>query len=60
MNEIFALAIKDLRLMARDRVGMIFAFGLPLIYASFFGTIFSGEGSAGTSSIKIAVVDEDA
>ncbi|MEQ8764421.1 MAG: ABC transporter permease [Planctomycetota bacterium] len=57
MNETFALAAKDLRLLLRDKVGFFFTFGFPLVFAIFFGTIFGSEGE--TSAIAIAVVDED-
>jgi len=58
MKSILALAGKDLRLLLRDRAGLFFVFFFPLLYAIFFGTIFSGEGD-GMSGMKIAVVDED-
>ncbi len=60
MNEVVALACKDLRLLFRDRVGFFFAFGFPLVYCVFFGAVFSGAGGGGgTHTIAIAVVDED-
>jgi ABC-2 type transport system permease protein len=58
MNAILALAIKDLRLLFRDKVGFFFTFFFPLLYAVFFGAIFSGQGG-GASAMKIVVVDED-
>jgi ABC-2 type transport system permease protein len=57
MREILALAGKDLRLLLRDKPGFFFVFFFPLIYAVFFGVIFSGGG--GSRSISIALVDED-
>ena len=59
MNEILALAVKDLRLLLRDKAGFIFAFVFPLVYAVFFGAIFSGVGGKTTSKLKVAVVDND-
>jgi ABC-2 type transport system permease protein len=59
MYEVFALATKDLRLLLRDRVGFIFAFIFPLVYAVFFGAIFSGIGGKATNKLRVAVVDED-
>jgi len=59
MNEILALAMKDLRLLLRDKAGFIFAFVFPLVYAVFFGAIFSNVGGDATSKLQIAVVDED-
>lgn len=58
MKPIFVLAGKDLRLLLRDRAGFFFVFFFPLLYAIFFGVIFSGGGGEG-HSIPIAIVDED-
>ncbi len=58
MKEIFALTVKDLRLLLRDKAGFFFVFFFPLMIAVFFGLIFSGGGS-GTGKIPILVVDED-
>jgi ABC-2 type transport system permease protein len=58
MREMLALAGKDLRLLLRDKAGTFFVFFFPLLYAIFFGVVFSGGGENG-SSIPIAVVDED-
>ncbi len=63
MNAVLALAVKDLRLLLRDKAGLFFALGFPLLMAVFFGTIFGGSGGGGGSSeptgVKIAAVDED-
>ncbi len=58
MPAIFTLAVKDLRLMLRDRLGFFFTFFFPLIYATFFGVLFAGA-SAGPTAIGVVVVDED-
>ncbi len=57
MRAILILAGKDLRLLARDKVGMFFALGFPLIMALFFGVISGGGGERGR--MKIAVEDAD-
>jgi ABC-2 type transport system permease protein len=57
MTEIAALALKDLRILLRDKAGFFFVFFFPLIMAVFFGTIFRSGG--GGSGIRIQVVDED-
>ena len=44
MREIVALVAKDLTLLLRDRGGFFFTFIFPLVFAVFFGTIFSGSG----------------
>ncbi|HVP12735.1 MAG TPA: ABC transporter permease [Phycisphaerae bacterium] len=59
MSAILALVVKDLRLLLRDKAGFIFAFVFPLVYAIFFGAIFSNVGGEATSKLRVAVVDED-
>jgi ABC-2 type transport system permease protein len=58
MREILAMVSKDLRLLARDRMGFFFTFIFPLMVAIFFGTMFSGGGRE-PRGLAIAVVDED-
>lgn len=58
MHAIWLMALKDLRLLLRDRAGFFFAFIFPLIYATFFGMIFSRSGGD-SAGIAVAVVDED-
>lgn len=59
MRAVWCLAIKDLKLLVRDRAGFFFAFFFPLIYATFFGTILSGGGHNGSRAMQVAFVDED-
>ena len=59
MRKVVALALKDLRLLVRDKAGFIFTFFFPLVYCLFFGAIFSGQAGGSTNAMKIAVVDED-
>lgn len=58
MSAVIALAKKDLKLLFRDKTGFAFTFIFPLIYAVFFGTIFSGS-SGEQAGMRIVVVDED-
>ena len=58
MRAIVAMVGKDLRLLVRDPMGFFFTFVFPLVFAIFFGTLFSGDGSE-TRALPIAVVDED-
>lgn len=58
MREIVAMIGKDLRLLARDRMGFFFTFIFPLVFAIFFGTMFSGSGRE-ARGLQIALVDED-
>lgn len=57
MRLILTMAMKDLKLLLRDRMAFFFTFFFPLVYAVFFGTIFSGGGS--TRALSILAVDED-
>lgn len=61
MGVVFSMAAKDLRLLLRDRMGLFFTLVFPLIYAIFFGTIFSGMGDddGGAAEVRVLLVDED-
>lgn len=58
LKAIIALAMKDLRLLMRDRGGFLVTFIFPLVYCVFFGLIIAERGG-GPRAIKIAVIDED-
>lgn len=58
MNRVATLALKDLKLLYRDKAGLFFTFGFPLVFSIFFGIIFAGIGE-GSSKMRIVVVDED-
>lgn len=58
MRQILALAIKDLKLLVRDKAGLFFTFFFPILYAVFFGTIFGGAGGGG-SATPLLVIDQD-
>jgi ABC-2 type transport system permease protein len=60
LKAVFVLAMKDIRLLLRDKAGFFFTFFWPLTMAIFFGVIFSGGASDKPAKIAIAVVDEDA
>ena len=51
------MAVKDLRLLFRDRAGFFFTLFFPLIVAVMFGTIFGGGGSR--RAMTLLIVDED-
>ena len=60
MGPIFALAMKDLRLLVRDKAGLFFACFFPVIYAAFFGSIMGGfSGGQPQQAIPLVVVDLD-
>lgn len=58
MPTTLVLALKDLRLLVRDRASLFFTIFFPLIFGIFFGTIFS-PGSSDTGGIRVALVDLD-
>jgi ABC-2 type transport system permease protein len=56
MRAEWAIAAKDLRLLARDRTGAFFVLGFPLLIMVFFGSVFGGTGP-GQGAIPLAVAD---
>jgi ABC-2 type transport system permease protein len=59
MKKIFALALKDLRLMPRNRGGMFFTFVWPVLVTVLFGIMFGGNDDGTQGKVKIAIVDDD-
>src|SRR4051812_36917674 len=61
MGAMWAIAVKDIRLLLRDRMGFFFAFVFPILTAIFFGTIFGGggDGNEDNGKIDVLLVDED-
>ena len=57
MSPVVALALKDLRLLVRDKAGAFFTFIWPLMSAVVFGSVFAGSG--GGHALPVVVVDED-
>lgn len=55
---IVAMAMKDLRLMSRDWLGMFFILAFPILMGIFFGSIYGSVGG-GSAKLRVAVVDED-
>jgi ABC-2 type transport system permease protein len=60
MRIAWTLALKDLRMLVRDRTAMFFTFLFPILFAAFFGMIFSGGGGSSERRLPIAIVDLDA
>jgi ABC-2 type transport system permease protein len=58
MGSILTMAMKDLRLMSRDWLGMFFIIGFPIAMGLFFGS-FLGPPDTKTARLSIAVVDQD-
>ncbi len=59
MRPILTLAFKDIKLLLRDKAGLFWIIGFPLLMALLFGAIFGGSGGGSVSSVKIAIVDQD-
>ena len=59
MKSVIVLALKDLKLLSRDKFGLFWLLVFPLLMALFFGSIFSSGGGGGGAAMKVAVVDED-
>ena len=58
MKPVLLIALKDLRLLTRDKAGFFWVLGWPFIMALFFGSIFSG-GNENRAPMSIAAVDLD-
>lgn len=62
MSALFALAIKDLKVLFRDRMGFVSAFVWPLLIAVFFGSFAPGPGTDQDQLVLVldlAIADED-
>lgn len=59
MNQIFQMALKDLRLLSRDKMGAFFIIGFPILLGLFFGLVMKTNSSSGGGKMTIAVVDND-
>jgi len=53
-----AIAVKDLRLLLRDRMGLFFVVAWPLLCAVLMGYVMGGSGNREVR-LKVGVVDED-
>lgn len=60
MSRIVSMAIKDLKILLRDRTSAFFIIGFPILMGLFFGSIMGNAGGGGKSSaMKVAIVDLD-
>lgn len=60
MRTLATLALKDLRLLARDRMAMFWALGFPVLFALFFGSIMKAGAELEAPSVAVALVSERA
>ncbi len=59
MNAVWTLANKDLLLLWRDKLSLFWMLGFPLVFATFFGSIFGGSGPGKSNPMHVAVIGED-
>lgn len=57
MNAILALALKDLKLLLRNRATLFFTFVWPMLMAIGFGLMFGGDGDK--AKMRVLVHDQD-
>jgi len=57
--QILSLALKDLKLLLRDRTAAFFILAFPVLMGLFFGMMMSGTSDDNRGKISIAVVDQD-
>src|SRR5690242_3929275 len=56
---LISIAVKDIKILLRDRSALVFLFGLPLVFTPIFGTIYGGRGRNSSPEIKLLVVNLD-
>ena len=59
MQTVFKMALKDLKLLFRDKMGAFFIVVFPILMGVFFGLMTSGTSNGDRSKIDIAIVDQD-
>lgn len=59
MTAVIQMAIKDLRILFRDRLGAFFILVFPILMGLFFGLIMGGNSGGSTAAMRIVVVDQD-
>ncbi|MBC8245862.1 MAG: ABC transporter permease [Verrucomicrobia bacterium] len=59
MHPVVLIALKDLKQLLRDRVGLFFLVGFPVMIGVFFGFVFGGGNQSGSIHLTVALVNED-
>ena len=60
MRIIWKLALKDIKVLSRDKGTVFIIVGFPILMGIFFGVVMGGPGgSSKSNAMRIAVVDED-
>jgi ABC-2 type transport system permease protein len=60
MNQIWAIAVKELRQLVRDKAGAFWVLGFPILMSLFFGFMMSGDGERPPISVALALEDSSA
>lgn len=58
ISQMFAIALKDLRLLARDRSALFFTILFPLIIAVLFGMVFGRVSTPGPLDVVVVVTED--
>ena len=59
MRSILDIAMKDLKLLFRDKAAMFFLLLFPILMGVFFGFIYKDMGKKSAGGLHIAIVDDD-
>jgi ABC-2 type transport system permease protein len=59
MRAAVLLALKDLRLLLRDRVALFWVFGFPLLFALLLGAVFDAIADGELAPLPVVLVNED-
>jgi ABC-2 type transport system permease protein len=57
--QILTLALKDLKLLLRDRTAAFFILAFPVLMGLFFGMMMGGSSGSSRGKMSIAIVDDD-
>jgi ABC-2 type transport system permease protein len=59
MRAILAIALKDIRLLLRDRMAAFFVLIFPLLMGLFFGLVITPSATGSKAKMRVAIVDQD-
>ena len=59
MKQMIALAVKDMRILLRNKGRIFFTFIWPIIVTVLFGLAFGGNTDGAQGKVKLALIDED-
>ena len=59
MTQIFKMAMKDLKILFRDKMGAFFIVVFPILMGLFFGLMMGGNSGGERAAMKVAIVDQD-